>query len=159
MNILFVCTGNACRSILAEAIFNALAPPGMHAMSAGTHPAGYVHPRTIALLQRSGISTDGCHSKSWHDLPAVPDIAITVCDYAAGETCPALLSLAVRGHWGVADPGRATGTPAEIEASFEHAYHTLRARIEALLALPLAELRQSPKQLAEQLLRIGQIGT
>ena len=158
MNILFLCTGNACRSILAEATFNALAPAGMRAMSAGSHPAGYVHPRTIALLRREGITTEGYHSKSWHHLPAVPDIVITVCDDAAGEPCPAVFTPAVRGHWGVADPGRATGTPAEIEASFEHAYRTLRARIEALLALPLMELRQNPMQLAEQLQRIGQIG-
>ena len=158
MNIAFICTGNACRSILAEATFNALAPAGMRAMSAGSHPAGYVHPRTIALLAEQGISSHGCHSKSWNDLPATPDIVITVCDEAAGETCPAFLGSAVRGHWGVPDPGRATGTPAEIEASFQHAYRTLRTRIEALLALPLSDLAQDRAGLAAELQRIGRIG-
>lgn len=158
MNIAFICTGNACRSILAEATFNALAPAGMRAMSAGSHPAGYVHPRTIALLAEHGITTQGCYSKSWNDLPATPDIVITVCDEAAGETCPAFLGSAVRGHWGVPDPGRATGTPAEIEASFQHAYRTLRARIEALLALPLADVARDRAGLAAELQRISRIG-
>lgn len=157
MDILFICTGNACRSILAEAIFNAQAPAGLHAMSAGSHCAGYVHPRTIALLQQAGIASDGCSSKSWHQLAQAPDILITLCDEAAAEPCPPRLSPAVRGHWGMPDPGRATGTPAEIEASFQSAYRILRKRIEALLALPLAQLGQDRRQLAEQLQRIGHI--
>lgn len=157
MNILFLCTGNACRSILAEATFNALAPAGMRAMSAGSHPAGYVHPRSLALLQREGMATTGYFSKSWNELPTSPDIVITVCDDAAGEACPALLSQAARAHWGVPDPGRATGTPAEIEASFEQAYRTLRARIEAMLSLPLTELQQDRPRLEAELQRIAHI--
>ena len=142
MNILFLCTGNSCRSILGEATFNALAPAGLHALSAGSQPTGEVHPRSLALLQREGIATEGLHSKSWDNLPATPDIVITVCASAAGETCPAYLGPVLRAHWGVADPAKATGTEAEIEASFEQAYRTLRARIEAFLALPLAELQK-----------------
>ena len=99
MNILFLCTGNSCRSILAEATFNHLAPAGWTAMSAGSKPTGQVHPRSLALLAREGISTVGYHSKSWDNLPATPDVVITVCSNAAGETCPAYLGRAVRSHW------------------------------------------------------------
>jgi len=89
LSILFLCTGNSCRSILAEATFNALAPANMRAMSAGSQPAGYVHPRSLALLEREGISTEGYYSKSWNDLKITPDVVITVCGNAANETCPA----------------------------------------------------------------------
>ena len=116
--ILFLCTGNSCRSILAEVTFNALAGPAMHASSAGSHPTGYVHPRALALLQREGFSTEGLYSKSWDDLKKTPDIVITVCASAAGETCPAYLGSAIRAHWGVEDPAKATGNEAEIEAAF-----------------------------------------
>ena len=104
MNILFLCRGNSCRSVLAEATFNALAGHDWRAMSAGSHPTGTVHPRSLALLQREGISTEGLHSKSWVGLPSIPDIVITVCGNAAGETCPAYLGPALRAHWGVEDP-------------------------------------------------------
>ena len=158
MNILFLCTGNSCRSILAEATFNHLAPPGMRALSAGSHPAGYVHPRALALLAREGIATTGCHSKSWDDLPRTPDIVVTVCASAAGETCPAYLGPALRTHWGVDDPAHATGTDAEIDAAFMSAYRILRARIEAFLALPLAALATDRAQLKVALDRIGEMG-
>lgn len=158
MNILFLCTGNSCRSILAEATFNALAPKDMRAISAGSKPAGYVHPRSIALLKRKGIATDGYFSKSWDNLPVTPDVVITVCGNAAGETCPAYLGKVMRAHWGVDDPAKATGTEAEIDASFEEAYSLLRQRIEAFLALPLDELQYDTKQFEEQLKRIGTIG-
>ncbi|HCY64370.1 MAG TPA: low molecular weight phosphatase family protein [Oxalobacteraceae bacterium] len=141
MNVLFLCTGNSCRSILGEATFNHLAPAGWRAMSAGSKPAGYVHPRSLALLAREGISTEGCSSKSWDNLPATPDIVITVCASAAGETCPAYLGPVLRTHWGVEDPAHATGTDEEIDAAFMKAYRILRARIEAFLALPLETLR------------------
>jgi arsenate reductase len=154
MNILFLCTGNSCRSILAEATFNALAPAGMRAMSAGSHPAGYIHPRSLALLQRKGIPTKGYYSKSWDSLPHAPDIVITVCDNAAGETCPAYLAPAVRAHWGVADPARATGTEYEIDAAFELAYNLLRKRIEAFLALPLEQLLNDRTELERRLAAI-----
>ena len=155
MNVLFLCTGNSCRSILGEAIFNHLAPAGWRAMSAGSHPTGEVHPRSLALLAREGIATDGFYSKSWDNLPAIPDIVVTVCASAAGETCPAYLGPVLRTHWGVDDPARASGTDAEIDAAFFKAYRILRARIEAFLALPLDELMHDRAQLKAELDRIG----
>lgn len=153
--VLFLCTGNSCRSILAEATFNHLAPPGWRAMSAGSRPTGAVHPRSLALLAREGIATAGYHSKSWDALPEAPQVVITVCASAAGETCPVYLRPALRAHWGVDDPAHATGTDAEIDAAFMNAYRTLRHRIEALLALPLDDLRDDPAALTAQLQRIG----
>ena len=155
MNILFLCTGNSCRSVLAEATFNALAGPEWRAMSAGSHPTGRVHPRSLALLRREGISTEGLHSKSWIGLPSIPDIVITVCGNAAGETCPAYLGPVLRAHWGVEDPAKATGTEAEIDARFEQAYRTLRTRIEAFLKLPIERLRHDREQLTVALDRIA----
>lgn len=152
MNILFLCTGNSCRSIIAEATFNHLAPEGMRAWSAGSKPAGYVHPKSTELLQRQGISVEGCYSKSWNDLPGVPDIVITVCGSAAGETCPAYLGNVMRAHWGVEDPAKATGTEAEINEAFETAYRILRKRIEAFLRL---EPGLSKVELQQQLQAIG----
>jgi arsenate reductase len=155
MNVLFLCTGNSCRSILAEAVFNHLAPKGWHAMSAGSHPTGQVHPRTLSLLARQGISTAGYYSKCWDQLPMTPVIVITVCSSAAGETCPAYLGPALRTHWGVDDPARVRGSDADIDAAFERAYRTLRARIEALLDLPLADLGNDSTRLKRELDRIG----
>jgi protein-tyrosine-phosphatase len=155
MNVLFLCTGNSCRSILAEAVFNASAPEGWRAVSAGSNPAGEVHPRSLALLRREGISTEGLHSKSWNDLPVTPDIVITVCGSAAGETCPAYLGKAVRAHWGVDDPAKAAGSDAEIDAAFARAYRILRRRIEAFLALPLHELADDLDRLQSELNRVG----
>ncbi len=157
MNILFLCTGNSCRSILAEATFNALAPANMRAMSAGSQPAGHVHPRSLALLEREGISTEGYYSKSWNDLSVTPDVVITVCGNAANETCPAYLGNVIRSHWGVDDPAKATGTEADIEASFDLAYRTLRRRIEAFLTLPLSELAADKAKFTQALARIGQL--
>lgn len=155
MNVLFLCTGNSCRSILAEATFNHLAPSGWKAMSAGSHPTGRVHPRSLALLAREGIPAEGLHSKSWDNLPTTPDIVITVCASAAGETCPAYLGPALRAHWGVEDPAHATGTDGEIDAAFMTAYRVLRTRIEAFLALPLNELKNDRARLKAELDRIG----
>ena len=155
MNVLFLCTGNSCRSILGEATFNHLAPPGWQAMSAGSQPAGYVHPRSLALLAREGIATESLHSKSWDNLQMTPDIVITVCSSAAGETCPAYLGPVLRTHWGVDDPAKATGTDEEIEAAFVKAHHILRARIEAMLALPLDTLKQDKPAFKAALDHIG----
>lgn len=155
MNILFLCTGNSCRSILAEATFNALASDGMKAMSAGSNPTGEVHARSIALLQREGIPTDGYYSKSWNDLPVTPDIVITVCGSAAGETCPAYLGNVMRAHWGVEDPAKATGTEEEIDAAFEKAYSILRRRIETLIQLDLSRINHN--ELKAKLRTIGSL--
>jgi arsenate reductase len=155
MNVLILCTGNSCRSILGEATFNHLAPEGWRALSAGSKPAGYVHPRSLALLEREGIATQGYHSKSWDALPVTPDIVISVCGNAAGEECPAYLGPVLRAHWGVEDPAHVTGSEAEIDAAFVHAYRTLRARIEAFFALPLADLREDRARLKDELDRIA----
>lgn len=157
MNVLILCTGNSCRSILGEATFNHLAPAGWHAISAGSKPAGYVHPRSLALLEREGISTAGYHSKSWDDLPVTPDIIITVCGSAAGETCPAYLGPVTRAHWGVEDPAHATGTDEQIDAAFMKAYRILRHRIETFFALPLDELKKDPARMKAELDRIGEV--
>ncbi|WP_292936651.1 arsenate reductase ArsC [Noviherbaspirillum sp.] len=157
MNVLFLCTGNSCRSILGEATFNHLAPPGWRAMSAGSKPTGQVHPRSLALLAKEGMATDGYYSKSWDNLPATPDIVITVCASAAGETCPAYLGPVLRTHWGVEDPAHATGTDEEIDAAFRKAYRILRARIEAFLALPLDTLERDKTALKAELDKIGQL--
>ena len=155
MNVLFLCTGNSCRSILGEATFNHLAPAGWRAMSAGSKPTGQVHPRSLALLAREGISTEGYYSKSWNDLPVTPDIVLSVCGNAANETCPAYLGPVLRSHWGVEDPAHATGTDAEIDAAFITAYRILRHRIEQFLALPLTELQHNRERLKAELDRIS----
>ncbi len=155
MNVLFLCTGNSCRSILAEATFNHLAPSGWNAVSAGSHPTGTIHPRSLALLQREGIATTGYYSKSWDQLTVKPDIVITVCANAAGETCPAWLGPVLRTHWGVDDPAHATGTDDQIDAIFQSSYRILRGRIEAMLALPVDVLTGNTNRLKAELDRIG----
>ncbi len=126
-------------------------------MSAGSHPTGQVHPRSLALLAREGISTDGYFSKSWDNLPHTPDVVVTVCASAAGETCPAYLGQVIRTHWGVEDPAHATGTDEQVDAAFDTAYRILRTRIEAFLALPLADLKKEPTRLKTELDRIGDL--
>ena len=155
MNVLFLCTGNSCRSLMGEAIFNHLAPAGWHAISAGSKPLGRLNGGAVALLEEKGISTEGYYSKSWTDLPVTPDIVISVCGNAANETCPAYLGPVMRSHWGVDDPAHAQGTAAEIKAAFETAYGILRYRIEQFLALPLDELKADPDRLKAELDRIG----
>lgn len=157
MNVLFLCTGNSCRSILGEATFNHLAPAGWHAMSAGSKPTGKVHPRSLALLAREGIYTESYYSKSWENLPTAPDIVITVCASAAGETCPAYLGPVLRTHWGVEDPAHATGTDEEIDAAFMKAYRILRARIEAFFALNLDMLKHDNAALKAEMDKIANI--
>jgi arsenate reductase len=157
MNVLFLCTGNSCRSVLSEATFNHLAPAGLKAISAGSQPAGQLHPRAVALLHSKGISTEGYYSKSWGDLPVTPDIVVTVCGSAAGETCPAYLGPVLRAHWGVDDPGHVVGTEEEINTAFELTYRIIRARIEAFLALPLDDLQNDRARLKSELDRIGEL--
>lgn len=142
MNILFLCTGNSCRSIIAEALLKSMTPAGMTAQSAGSKPAGYVHPRALAALQKAGIAIDGFHSKSWDNLSIQPDIIITLCADAAGETCPAYLgTMAVRSHWGMSDPAKVQDEETTIEAAFADTVTVLHKRISALVHL----LEQKPK--------------
>jgi arsenate reductase len=157
VNVLFLCTGNSCRSLISEAVFNHLAPAGWHAISAGSQPAGKLNERALALLASKAISTDGYYSKSWDDLPVTPDIVVTVCASAAGEICPAYLGPVLRTHWGVEDPSHVVGTEEEISAAFEQAYAILRARIEAFLALPLDALAADRARFKTELDRIGHI--
>jgi arsenate reductase len=158
MNVLFLCTGNSCRSLIGEAVFNHLAPAGWHAFSAGSQPTGKLNERALTLLADNGIPTTGCYSKSWGHLPVTPDIVVTVCAGAAGEACPAYLGGVLRTHWGVDDPSHLIGTEAEVDAAFERAYAILRARIEAFLALPLDELATHPARFKAALDVIGHIG-
>ena len=155
MNVLFLCTGNSCRSLMGEATFNHLAPEGWHALSAGSKPLGRLNSGAVALLEEKGIFTESYYSKSWNDLPLTPDIVISVCCNAANETCPAYLGPVLRSHWGVEDPAHFEGTKEEIKAAFEAAYGILRHRIEQFLALPLDELKNDRERLKVELDRIG----
>lgn len=155
--VLILCTGNSCRSIMAEGALNHLGQGRFIAVSAGSKPAGYVHPKSLALLQSRGIPATGYRSKSWDEFANTPiDIVITVCDSAAGEACPVFFGAPVKAHWGVPDPAHATGTEEEIMAAFEKSYAILEARIKALLRLP-PELGK--EELAKHLKTIGETVT
>ena len=157
MNFLFLCTGNSCRSILSEAVFNHLAPAGFKAISAGSQPTGTLNPGAVEQLRRHGIGVDGYASKSWHGLALTPDVVVTVCGNAAGETCPAYLGNVVRTHWGLDDPSLAVGSPEEVAAAFEHTYRIVLERTRALFALPLAALAADRAALKAALDRTGAI--
>jgi protein-tyrosine-phosphatase len=143
-NVLFLCTGNSARSILAEAILNKVGAGRFRACSAGSQPKGKVHPETLRLLHGLGYDTTGFRSKSWAELakPGAPalDFVFTVCDNAAGETCPVWPGQPMTAHWGIPDPADATGTPAEIALAFKDAYRMLNQRIGIFAALPLRAL-------------------
>ncbi|MFJ5285629.1 arsenate reductase ArsC [Pseudomonas sp. NPDC088429] len=154
MRILFMCTANSCRSILSEALFNHLAPAGFVAVSAGSFPKGQVLPRSLTTLQQAGIAIDGLHSKGndvFEDNP--PDIVITVCDKAAGETCPVYFGPALKTHWGLEDPSEVNGDEAAINAAFHATLARIELRCQAFLELPFARL--SREQLQRELDRIG----
>ncbi len=155
MNILFLCTGNSCRSIMAEALFRTLAPQGVVGQSAGSRPAGYIHPQALATLTRQGISVDGFRSKSWDELTEKPDIVLSLCGNAAGETCPVFFGDFVRSHWGMPDPAHATGDDAAIQAVFDDTFRVLHRRLSALAALPLSTLINDRNELQRQLDKIG----
>jgi arsenate reductase len=143
-NTLFLCTGNSARSVMAESILNTLGAGKFRAYSAGSQPKGQVHPQTLRLLQSLGYDTSGFRSKSWHEFttsgaPAL-DFAFTVCDNAAGETCPVWPGQPMTAHWGVPDPAEARGTDAEIALAFKDAYRMLHQRIAIFAALPLRSL-------------------
>jgi arsenate reductase (thioredoxin) len=143
-NVLFLCTGNSARSILAEAYLNAIGDGRFRAYSAGSHPAGTVNPLALELLERNRISTEGLRSKAWEEFakPEAPtmDIIITVCDQAAGEMCPVWPGQPVSAHWGVEDPAAATGTLDEKRAAFMNAFSILQKRLRLLTALRLESL-------------------
>lgn len=140
MNVLFLCTGNTGRSIIAEAVLNRDAGRRVRGFSAGSNPAGRVHPGALRLLGRRGLATGALRSKSWNEFaaPGAPkmDLVVTVCAAAAGEVCPIWPGAPLRAHWGIDDP--AAAPPDQIDLAFLVAYHRLSARINAFLALPLA---------------------
>ncbi|WP_026443641.1 arsenate reductase ArsC [Pseudacidobacterium ailaaui] len=143
-NVLFICTGNSARSILAEGLLNALGQGRFSAYSAGSHPKGEVHPLALATLERLGLPTTGYRSKSWDEFvrPDAPtfDFIFTVCDNAAGEACPMWPGKPVSAHWGVPDPAAVEGTEEQQRKAFMDAAITLRRRIELFLSLPLQSL-------------------
>ncbi|WP_031436910.1 arsenate reductase ArsC [Methylobacter tundripaludum] len=154
LKVLILCTGNSCRSVLGEALINHLGGDRFQAFSAGSHPAGKVNANALATLARHGISTEGFSSQSWDEFDDKDiDIAITVCDSAAGEVCPVYLNNVVRAHWGLPDPAHVTGSPEVIEAAFEATYAALEKRIHQLLALPVETMTKP--ELTEALNKIG----
>jgi arsenate reductase len=144
MNVLFLCTGNSARSILAEQLLNHWGHGRFRAFSAGSYPKGQVHPIALALLQHMKLPIEGLRSKSWDEFarPGAPqlDFIITVCDNAAGEVCPVWPGRPMSAHWGVPDPAAVEGSDARKWQAFREAFHELEKRIEAFVSLPFAEL-------------------
>jgi arsenate reductase len=149
-NVLFLCTGNSARSILAEGLFNAKAKGGFRAYSAGSHPSGKVRPEALQYLAAAGIPTWGLRSKSWDEFSiagaAKMNFIFTVCDNAANEVCPLWPGQPMTAHWGTADPAAVVSSSKEIERAFREAAVLLSRRIELFLSLPLATLQQKDLQ-------------
>lgn len=143
-NVLFLCTGNSARSVLAESTLNGLAGGRFRGYSAGSHPGGKVNPFAIELLEKSGLPIAGLRSKSWDEFatPDAPkmDFVFTVCDNAAGEVCPFWPGKPMTAHWGVPDPAAVEGTDEQKRAAFRDAFVALKRRIDLLLALPIGRL-------------------
>jgi arsenate reductase len=159
VNVLFLCTGNSARSILAEALLNHLPPTRgrFRAYSAGSHPKGRVAPLALEVLERHDIPTAGLRSKSWDEFsgPEAPqmDLVVTVCDQAAAEQCPYWPGHPTTAHWGIPDPAAVGGSDDDKRAAFEETFHVLRRRVEALATLPIASvnsqvLRQQLEEIA-----------
>src|SRR5580693_6816567 len=143
-NVLFLCTGNSARSIMAEAILNLKGPPTFHAYSAGSHPAGVVRPEALRELEVAHVPIEGLRSKSWEEFaqPGAPELnfVFTVCDNAAQEVCAIWPGQPMTAHWGVPDPAAAQGSAEEIDRAYRQAFSMLERRITLMLALPLASL-------------------
>jgi len=156
-NVLFLCTGNSARSILAESLLNHWGRGKFRGFSAGSFPKGQVHPMAIELLGRMNLPTEGLRSKSWDEFaaPGAPplDFILTVCDNAAGEVCPVWPGKPMTAHWGIADPAAADGTDAEKAFAFRRALKELESRIKLLVELPIASLDRM--KLRESLRAIG----
>jgi arsenate reductase (thioredoxin) len=159
VHILFLCTGNSARSIIAEAILNYRGAARFAAFSAGSHPAGSVRPDALAVLSRHGIPTAAPRSKSWSEFasPGAPrlDIVVTVCDNAAKESCPIWPGAPISTHWGVPDPAAVSGSPEAVTRAYEAAFDILERRIDCLIGLPAAEMDRV--ELKRALDRIGKI--
>ncbi len=145
-NVLFLCTGNSARSIMAEAILSRKGRPTFTAFSAGSHPSGIVRPEALRQIESAGMPVEGYRSKNWDEFakPGAPpmDFVFTVCDNAASEICPVWPGQPMTAHWGVPDPATVEGTPEQIQRAFREAFMILDRRISLFLALPLSTLRQ-----------------
>lgn len=157
-NVLFICTGNSARSILAEVILNQLGAGRFRAYSAGSTPAGRVNPKALELLERNRFRINDLRSKSWDEFagPDAPhmDFVLTVCDKAAGEVCPVWPGQPISAHWGVSDPAAVRGTEEQIDRAFQEAFSVLSRRISLFVTLPLDKLDRLA--LTSELSRIGQ---
>ena len=157
-NVLFLCTGNSARSIMAEAILNKKGKPTFTAYSAGSHPTGTVRPEALRQLEAAHISTQGYRSKDWSEFarPGAPQLhfVFTVCDNAAKEVCPVWPGQPMTAHWGVPDPASVAGTPEQIERAFRDAFMILDRRISLFLCLPIASL--DALAIKKEIDRIGQ---
>ena len=158
-NVLFLCTGNSARSILAESLTNHLGMGRFRGYSAGSHPKGQVHPISLALLQQLKLPTEGLRSKSWDEFAASDapglDFVFTVCDNAAGEVCPYWPGQPMTAHWGIEDPAAVDGTDAEKWAAFRRAFKALETRIRLFTSLPVATLDEMTLQ--ERIDAIGKV--
>jgi len=155
LNVLFLCTGNSARSILAEAYLNAAGKGRFVAYSAGSHPAGKVNPFAVELLGKHGMAVEGLRSKNWDEFarPDAPqmDLVLTVCDNAAGEVCPVWPGKPISAHWGVPDPAAVSGSDDDKRKAFAAAFSALKARIDRLLAEPAGRItRETLKRIAAE---------
>jgi arsenate reductase len=157
-NVLFLCTGNSARSIMAEAILNFKGRPNFTAYSAGSHPAGIVRSEALRQIEMARLPTNGLRSKSWEEFaqPGAPQMnfVFTVCDNAAKEVCPVWPGQPMTAHWGIPDPAAVTGSPDEIDRAFREAFFMLERRISLLLCLPIASLDRLSIQ--KEIDKIGQ---
>ena len=157
--MLVLCTGNSARSILGEAILDAMGQGRIAPFSAGSKPKGVPHPGALRLLARKGIDTTRFRSKSWNEFTgegAPPiDLAITVCGNAAGESCPVFMGAPLKAHWGLPDPADVEGSEADVDAAFEQTWNWLEMRVNALLALPFETMGRA--ELTQELARIGRM--
>ena len=150
MKILYICTHNRCRSILSEAITRHLASDLIEARSAGSQPAGEVHPASLKALRAAGIDTSGLQSQSWNELESfAPDLVVTVCDSAAGESCPLWFGKALKVHWGLEDPSKLTGTEEEIDAAFRASIALISERVAALKTIATLDKSEWTAALAD----------
>ena len=154
MKVLYICTHNRCRSILSEAISNHVAGDVITAKSAGSQPVGEVHPLSLKYLSEAGIPTEGLKSQSWDEFEAfAPDLVITVCDSAAGESCPVWFGKSVKVHWGLSDPSKLTGSEEDIARAFNDTIAQISARVTDLKTI--AEQPFTPESLRASLAKLG----
>lgn len=155
MKIVFICTHNRCRSILSEAIARDIGGERLQVFSAGSQPAGEIHPNTLKYLKQNNYSTHNLRSKSWDELEThAPDVIVTVCDNAKGEACPVWFNNAIQVHWGLSDPSKLSANETVIQSAFTDVIRLIEKRINALLALPFESSNRA--DLADALLTIGQ---